>query len=86
MMIIDLRTAPEKARAPRRSDVEIEMPVPPWTRSMREWLADSLLDVARHAPPGEVFHVFCAKGKRSALAAEILRSFGYKVEDWGGTA
>lgn len=83
-MIIDLRTEPEKIEVPRDSDVEIEVSKPPWSAAERKWLAKTLVSIARGAPRGEVFHLFCAKGKRTALAAQILRAHGYKVEDWGG--
>jgi rhodanese-related sulfurtransferase len=82
-MTIDLRTGPEKLRAPRVSDIEIEVPLPPLSPDVQSWLRETLLHIAG-AHPRETFRVFCAKGNRSGTAARILQSAGYKVVDLGG--
>jgi len=82
-MVIDLRTGPEKARRPHPSDVEVEIPPPPIAPAQLEWLRNTLLNIAG-SRPRETFKVFCAKGKRSRIAAQILRDAGYRVVDMGG--
>lgn len=82
-MVIDLRTEREKRAKPRPSDVEVEVPVPPISADQQEWMENTLLYIAG-ANPGTTFKVFCAKGKRSKIAANILRRAGYDVIDLGG--
>lgn len=83
-MLIDLRTAAEKRRRPHPSDVEIEVPVPPISSAQLQWLENTLLYIAGANPRATTFKVFCAKGKRSKIAADILRRAGYDVVDLGG--
>jgi len=85
-MIIDLRTAPEKRRVPQASDVELEVPLPPLSGDVRRWLRRTLLHIAGSEPKGTTFRVFCAKGNRSRVAADILRGAGYDVVDLGGVS
>jgi len=84
-MVIDLRTEEERARKPRFSDIQVEIPKPPLGPAAICWAARTLLDIAiEYDFNGEPVQVFCAKGIRSALAASILRASGYKVIDLGG--
>lgn len=84
-MVIDLRTEEERARKPRTSDMQVEIPKPPLGPAAICWAARTLLDVAiEYDFNGEPVQVFCAKSVRSALAASILRASGYKVIDLGG--
>lgn len=82
-MDIDLRTGAEKARHPHPSDVEVEVSVPPLGHDEYRWMKSTLLNIAG-SRPRETFRVFCAKGNRSRMAAEILREAGYSVVDLGG--
>lgn len=84
-MVIDLRTEEERARRPRPSDIQVEIPKPPLGPAAICWAARTLLDIAiEYDFNGEPVRVFCAKGIRSELAASILRASGYKVIDLGG--
>lgn len=82
-MVIDLRTEVERRRRPMPSDIQIEVPVPPLRPEVYDWLRSTLLHIGA-AHRRDTFEVFCAKGKRSKIAAAILRDAGYKVIDRGG--
>lgn len=85
-MIIDLRMPKERAKDPKMSDAQVPMPPLPWKAGRGKAFADRLLDIARSAPDGEVFHFFCTSGVRASFAAKILRSFGFEAFDWGATS
>jgi len=81
-MLIDLRTAPEKARNPRPSDMELEVP-PAVTPAVYEWMRNTLLQIAGSYGRFEVIEVFCTSGKRAEMAAGILRDAGYRASVMG---
>jgi rhodanese-related sulfurtransferase len=82
MVLVDLRSAAERRRQPRESDIQIEVPPPPLNAEAVCWLAETILAVAADLRGAQI-GVFCARGVRSGLAASILRATGYNVVDLG---
>lgn len=83
-ILIDMRSREEAERDPLPGSVVMDVPPPPLSPIEIARTADKLYEVASRFRPGETFHVFCAKGKRSALAEAILTQAGYDAEDLGG--
>jgi rhodanese-related sulfurtransferase len=82
-MRIDLRTWKEAAECPFPADIALAVPRPPLTPQQIAEASERLLAVAARAPKGTPIEVFCAKGKRSALATAVLRQAGYNAVDLG---
>ena len=80
---IDLRTRGEVAACPNKSNLVLETPKPPMTPRQIKALAERVLKLASKLPKDETIEVFCAKGKRSGVAAAVLRQAGYNVVDRG---
>lgn len=82
---IDLRSREEASQRPAPADVLLDVPKPPLSPGQIYDLATDLFDVVNDLPKTMKIVVFCAKGKRSALGAAMLRQRGYSnVVDAGG--
>ena len=82
-MRIDLRTRAEAAACPYSADVVLGIPKPPLGPQQIATMSAKLLRTAAKTPKGTRIEVFCAKGKRAALAAAILQQAGYNVVNLG---
>lgn len=83
-MRIDLRTRTEAAACPVAAHVVLDVPKPPLSPQQVATTAAKLAAVTAGLPKSARIEVFCAKGKRSGLAAAILRQAGFtNVVDLG---
>jgi rhodanese-related sulfurtransferase len=86
-MRIDLRTHAEAAACPVPADVVLDVPRPPFTPADVAAVTQKLLAATANVPKSTRIEVFCARGRRSALAVVILRHAGFTdVVDLGGAA
>jgi rhodanese-related sulfurtransferase len=82
---IDLRSREEARERPVPADVLLDVPKPPLSPGQIYDMATNLFAVVNELPKTVRIVVFCAKGKRSALGAAMLRQRGYHdVVDAGG--
>jgi rhodanese-related sulfurtransferase len=81
-MRIDLRTRAEATACPYPADVILDIPRPPLGPRQIADLSAKVLAVAAKAKDAPI-EVFCAKGKRAALATAILEQAGYDAVNLG---
>jgi rhodanese-related sulfurtransferase len=80
--VIDLRTSVEVSKCPALSDINLEVPLPPLSPADISEMAHELYSLL---VPNQCIKIFCAKGKRSAVAVAILKQAGFEnVIDLGG--
>jgi len=86
-MRIDLRTYAEALACPAPADVLLGIPVPPLTPMQIAEMARRLYHTVRMAglALNAPIEVFCARGRRAALAVALLQQAGYtNVRNRGG--
>ncbi len=84
-MTIDLRTIEEAQANPVPSDLILDIPIPPLSPSWIWQMAVALFRVVGHLPRNAPIRLFCARGRRFAVAKEMLTQSGYaNVTELGG--
>jgi len=84
-LTIDLRTYPEVEACPAKSDIVLNIPQPPMPPEVVGVLAEKLYQITHSMSPQRCIKIFCAKGKRSAVAVAILKQAGFEnIIDLGG--
>jgi len=71
-LLIDVRTPGEFAEGHFEGAVNID------------WMSEDFIDSWDTIPKGGKVYLYCKKGGRSAMAAEVLDSLGYQVVDLTG--
>jgi rhodanese-related sulfurtransferase len=75
-IVVDLRTYPEIEACPAESDVVLNVPLPPMRPEEIAIMTEQLYDLTDAMAPDQCIKIFCAKGKRSAVAVAILKQGG----------
>jgi len=84
-LLVDLRTFEEVEDCPSESDLILDTPLPPLSPEDVADLTESLYSLTSDMSKHQYINIFCAKGKRSAVAVAILKQAGFtNVTDLGG--
>lgn len=82
---IDARSEEEAEQCPFPSDILLDLPLPPLQPELLAEVTHQLYDIVATLDSDQCIKVFCAKGKRSAVVAAILKQSGFSnVIDLGG--
>lgn len=82
--VLDIRTPKEYCSGHIKGAVNIPTPLPPLTSNQVFHLKNLLLKYIHNLDPKDILYVYCKKGRRSRIAADILRNQGWRVGDLGG--
>lgn len=84
-IVVDLRTHEEVMSCPAESDMVLNVPKPPLEPEEIAEMTRQLYRITDRMDPDQCIKIFCAKGKRSAVAVAILKQGGCEnVIDLGG--
>ena len=76
-LLLDIRTRAEYEKGHVPGALLVETPLPPLTPTQINTLTQRLYTIVRNVSQWMCIRVYCKKGKRAALAVQLLRQWGY---------
>lgn len=83
-ILLDIRSYAEWNEGHFSNAIHVPTPLPPLSAEQICLLTQKLAELMNRFGPDTQFAVYCKKGKRSGLAASLLRVMGAEVKDLGG--